>query len=129
MPQSRSEGNFDFSKHRATFIHSVSFDDGKIVAKEPNKRPVVGQLDYQFPQSQDEDWIKSLLCLQIGASTMLLLKRGAESTQVTPDTMSLWGYSRVGLARNVHQTFFDGSVETIFMLGEKYEKKAGRVSY
>jgi Heterokaryon incompatibility protein (HET) len=133
MPKSRHSEeceDFDFSRHRSSFIHAVEPVSGKIVAKEPNKRPVIGQLDYRLPQSPaDNGWIRSLTCLQIGASTMLLLARRAESIQATPDTVSLWCYSRVGLARDVHPTFFNSAFGTILTLGEEYEGETGVASY
>ena len=61
-----------------TAIRNIS----TIVASKPHNKEVVGQLDYLFPESGNDPShtisdteMKSMYCLQIGESSMLLLMR------------------------------------------------------
>ena len=111
---------FDFSSCIDEFVHSRNQETGRIVASEPhNKREIVGQLDYLFSESgndplhtiSDSD-MKSMYCLQIGKSSMLLLMKDSVAGRIEADgerdegREAIWMYRRVGICNTVRQMFF-----------------------
>lgn len=80
---------FDFSTCIADLVHSWNLKTGRIVASEPHKREVVGQLDYLFSEKGDHPWrtidMKDLYCLQIGKSSMIPLKKCSVAEKMEAD--------------------------------------------
>ena len=101
---------FDFSSCNDEFVHSQNLKTGQIVASEPhNKREIFGQLDYLFSESgndplhtiSDSD-MKSIYCLQIGKSSMLLLMEDSVAGRIEAGgerdegrEEAIWMYRRV----------------------------------
>lgn len=107
---------FDFSSCIADLVHSWNLKTGRIVASEPHKREVVGQLDYLFSENKDDPWhtidMKNLYCLQIGKSSMLLLMKDLLAEKMEADDERDQGreaickYYRVGICNTVRELFF-----------------------
>ena len=111
---------FDFSSCIDEFVHSRNLKTGRIVAYEPhNKKEIVGQLDYLFPESGNDPWhtisdrdMKNMYCLQIGRSSMLLLMRDLVAEWIEADgergggREAVWMYRRVGICNKVRDLFF-----------------------
>lgn len=110
---------FDFSSCIAELVHSRNLTTGRIVASEPHKQEIIGQLDYLFPENgnnprhviSDSD-MKSIYCLQIGKSSMLLLMEDLVAERIEDDgereegKEGIWTYRRVGICNTVRQLFF-----------------------
>lgn len=105
---------FDFSSCINEPVHSRNLNTGRIVASEPHKQEIVGQLDYLFSENEicprhifsDGD-MKSMDCLQIGKSSMLLLmKDAAADGEFLEEGELICTYRRVGICNNVRQMFF-----------------------
>ena len=99
------EDAFDFPSCINEWVHSRNSRTGRIVASEPHKEEIVGQLDYIFPDDGNdpqytvsENDLKNIYCLQIGQSSMLLLMAD-----------SLHSYRRVGICNTVRKLFFFSS--------------------
>ena len=110
---------FDFSTCIAELVHSRNLNTGRIVASEPRKQEIVGQLDYLFPENGNDPWhrisdsdMKSMYCLQIGESSMLLLMKDLVAERVEADgegeegSEAIWTYRRVRICNTVRQMFF-----------------------
>ncbi|KAL8725200.1 MAG: hypothetical protein Q9166_007508 [cf. Caloplaca sp. 2 TL-2023] len=104
VPQHNAKGKFDFSGCISEFIHAQDLETGQLVAYEPHKQEVVAQLDYFLPKKGSSDSpvvvsdsdlkklvpdivsgsdLKELACLQIGRSSMLLLRQYRTQRAVT----------------------------------------------
>ena len=126
VPRHNAKGEFDFSSCISEFIHAQNPSTGQLVAYEPHKQEVVTQLDYLLPEKRH--WnspdifsgidLKELACLQIGRSSMLLLRqyrtRGDYGYQ---DEYSSSKYQRVGICNSVHDSFFVAApLETVVLV-------------
>ncbi|KIW68576.1 hypothetical protein PV04_04514 [Phialophora macrospora] len=118
--------NYIFTKYIDQYVYARDPNSGKIVIHEPTKRSMVGQLDYLVPSDEVDDsnprrhihvevgTEKELYGLQIGRKIMLLLQSQPTSDSSGAGKLSagirqgLPIYRRVGLCRNVRDTFFDG---------------------
>ena len=113
------EDAFDFSSCIDEFVHSRNLETGRIVASEPHNKEIVGQLDYLFSEIGDDPWhtisdsdMKSMYCLQIGESSMLLLMTDVVAEWIVADGGSDEGreavgmYRRVGICHKVRKLFF-----------------------
>ncbi|KAL9131519.1 MAG: hypothetical protein Q9175_006749, partial [Cornicularia normoerica] len=77
------DDEYDCSRFESQYVHSRNSETGQIVAHEPHKQEIAGQLDYLFPQKSNpgpwlfitDDALTELYCLQVGTSTMLLLDK------------------------------------------------------
>lgn len=105
---------FDFSNCIGELVHSRNPDTGRIVAYEPHKQEIVGQLDYLFLENGNDPWqiisesdTQNICCLQIGTSSMLLLLEdvGADG-ELEEGTEAIRTYRRVGICNTVRQLFF-----------------------
>lgn len=112
VPKHNAKGEFDFSSCISEFIHAQNFSTGQLVAYEPHKQEVVAQLDYILPKEDDQEspdvfsgsGLKELVCLQIGRSSMLLLRQ--YRTQGGDESQDESQYQRVGICNSVHHSFF-----------------------
>ena len=108
---------FDFSDCISEFIHAQNPGTGQLVAYEPLKQEVVMQLDYLMQEKTAASCdfsdtfpgcdLKDLACLQIGSSSMLLLRPYrtlASHEYQTENSPSV--YQRVGICNSVRNSFF-----------------------
>lgn len=118
-----AKGGFDFSGCISEFVHAQNPSTGQLVAYEPPKQEIVAQLDYLFPESGYWDSpdvltssdLKDLACLQIGRSSMLLLRQ--YRTQGGFGYQDASKYKRVGICNSVHDSFFIAApLETIVLV-------------
>lgn len=130
VPKQGSTGEFDFSNYISDPIHSRNAKTGQLVAYEPHKQEVVVQLDYLFPEIGARDSVdvlsdadlKSLVCLQIGRSSMLLLrqywtKKHDVGHRPEKDESQIGEYQRVGICNSVHNSFFiTATQETLYLI-------------
>jgi len=126
VPWHNAKGEFDFSGCISEFIHAQNLSTGQIVAYEPHKQEVVAQLDYLLPEKGYWDSpnvfsgsdLKELACLQIGRSSMLLLRQyRTQGGYGYQDEHSSSEYQRVGICNSVHNSFFVAApLETIVLV-------------
>ena len=120
---------FDWSSCIGDFVHSRNLSTGRIVAYEPNKREIVGQLDYLFSGDEtnpqhiiSDDDLKSMSCLQIGESSigessMLLLQKHLQAYGEWEGEELIWMYQRVGICNKVRPKFFaSAELETLILV-------------
>ncbi len=122
------DDEYDFSSFGSQYVHSRNSETGQIVAHEPRKREIAGQLDYLFPEKSNpgpwlfitDDALTGLYCLQIGTSTMLLLEKVRRAVEVEVDEKKgepIWLYRRAGICNSVQQLFFASAVpETLILI-------------
>lgn len=126
VPWPNPKGEFDFSGCISEFIHAQNLRTGQLVAYEPHKQEVVAQLDYLLPEKNYRDPpdvfsgtdLKELACLQIGRSSMLLLRQyRTQGDYEYQDEHSTFKYQRVGICNSVHNSFFVAApLETIILI-------------
>lgn len=97
------EHKYDLSRYLAKSVHSVNNINGKILVYQPHMQPIVGQLDYLFPQNEKNAWIKDLFCLKIGEASMLLLEK---AEMIEKEGILLQGYRRAGISTGFREGFF-----------------------
>ncbi|KIW79827.1 hypothetical protein Z517_06442 [Fonsecaea pedrosoi CBS 271.37] len=123
------KNKYDLSKYVARHVHARNPEDGQLVICEPNRQPIEAQLDYLLPRDNSVDGSnaeihvaagveRDLYGLQIGQRVMLLLqfrlcsKRPQEANDSDVHTGNpSWStvFRRVGICRNVRETFFEGA--------------------
>ena len=115
VPGHNAIGVFDFSSCISEFIHAQNLSTGQVVVYEPHKQEVVVQLDYLPPEKDSWDSpdifsgsdLKESVCLQIGRSSMLLLRQSrTQGGYEYQDKDSYPKYQRVGICNSVHNSFF-----------------------
>ena len=126
--QTGCRNEFVFAEYVSKFIHAQNLETGQIVAYEPHKHEVVGQLDYLFSEKGLGPWhtlsdvdLRNIYCLQIGRSSMLLLMKNGktEVKNVNYDTENrewLDTYRRVGICNTVRELFFALATLTTLVL-------------
>ena len=117
-----SQGEFDFSSCLSEFVYARNASTGRVVAYEPHKQEVVAQLDYLFPEKgpwdpmdllSDRD-LKKLVCLEVGQSSMLLLRKDRKKQREKDD---IWKYQRVGICNSTRESFFVAApVEIMYLV-------------
>lgn len=126
VPWHNAKGEFDFSGCISESIHAQNLSTGQLVAYEPHKQEIVAQLDYLLPEEGYRDSpdvlsgsdLKELACLQIGRSSMLLLRKyRTQGGYGYQDGSSSSKYQRVGICNSVHDSFFVAApLETIVLV-------------
>ncbi|KAF7502232.1 hypothetical protein GJ744_006423 [Endocarpon pusillum] len=126
VPGHNAKEEFDFSGCISEFVHVQNFSTGQLVAYEPHKQEVVAQLDYLLPENGSWDSpvafsgsdLKELACLQIGRSSMLLLRQyQTQEGDGYQNEYSSFKYQRVGICNSVHNSFFVAApLETIVLV-------------
>ncbi|MCJ1437644.1 hypothetical protein MMC27_007031 [Xylographa pallens] len=115
VPWQNAKGAFDFSGCISEFIHAQNLSTSQLVVYEPHKQEVVAQLDYLLPEKGSWDSpdfssgsdLRELTCLQIGRSSMLLLRQyQTQGGYEYQDEDSSSKYQRVGICNSVHNSFF-----------------------
>ena len=125
--KSGCEDEYNFSSCVSDFIHCRHPTNGKVLAYEPNKREVVGQLDYDCLEEDKpgpwhfvtDDGLKDLYCLKIGKSSMLLLEKSKDAEKDERDGKhgkTILSYRRVGVCNAVREKFFTAAVSEDLIL-------------
>ena len=122
----KARGESDFSGCISEFVYAQNLSTGQLVAYEPHKQEVVAQLDYLLPEkgygnlpdiltSSD---LKDLTCLQIGRSSMLLLRQHRTQEPFRyQEKFSSSKYQRVGICNSVHDSIFvSAPLQTIVLV-------------
>lgn len=100
----KEEGSYNLGRYLAESVHSVNKINGKILVYEPHMQPIIGQLDYLFPENDEENrCLKDLYCLKIGEASMLLLKK---AEMIEKEDILLQGYCRAGFSTAFREGFF-----------------------
>lgn len=92
--------DYDTSKYLRISIHSRNPKNGKVLFSEGGTQPIVGQLDYLYPEDTLD--LKELHCLKLGKDAMLLLVKATSKNGDQQDDT----YRRVGICNNYRENFF-----------------------
>lgn len=119
-----NKDDYNVASYVSQFIHCRNLETGQIVVSKPNRQEIVCQLDYLFSEKGEDQWctisddeLKTLYCLQIGRSSMLLLMKGLKAEEKKAnDGKSISKYRRVGICNSISEFFFSSAVlETLIL--------------